>query len=148
MIDVEVGDATLIVCPEENGEQDIILIDTGENDADRIRNLLASLGVALSNRPIDRFYVSHYDTDHLGDSVDILALVDTVYDHGDNNIKTYYKDAANSSSIDRRTISLSYQETFSGGVEVECLATNNKTDNDPNRQPTQAENKQFDGVDL
>ena len=56
IIDVEVGDATLIICPEEN-------------DADRIRDLLASLGVALRNRPIDRLYISHYDHDHMGDAV-------------------------------------------------------------------------------
>src|SRR5688572_330646 len=35
VIDVEVGDATLIICPEENGRRDAILIDTGENDSDR-----------------------------------------------------------------------------------------------------------------
>lgn len=37
VIDVEVGDATLIICPVVNGRQDIILIDTGENDSDRIK---------------------------------------------------------------------------------------------------------------
>src|SRR5688572_2989758 len=36
VLDVEVGDATLIICPVENGRRDVILIDTGEDDNDRI----------------------------------------------------------------------------------------------------------------
>ena len=59
VIDVEVGDATLIICPEENGQQDILLIDTGENDADRVKQELINQGIALSGTPITRFYASH-----------------------------------------------------------------------------------------
>ena len=62
-----------------------------------------------------------------------------MYDHGNNNVKASYLTAVSKPSIDRRTISLSYQETFTGGVEVECVATNNKTDFHPSRQPSQKE---------
>lgn len=48
IVDVEVGDATLIICPEEDGERDVILIETGEDDSGRIRKelQLAALGFA------------------------------------------------------------------------------------------------------
>ncbi|MDP6923552.1 MAG: hypothetical protein QGI94_02055 [Candidatus Scalindua sp.] len=68
VIDVEVGDATLIICPVENGRQDVVLIDTGENDSDRIKEELIRNGILLSGKPISRFYITHYDKDHMGDA--------------------------------------------------------------------------------
>ena len=69
---MEVGDATLIICPIEDGEQDVILIDTGENDQDRIEAELVSNGFQLSDRPIDRMFISHYDHDHQGDAIELM----------------------------------------------------------------------------
>ena len=76
---VEFGDAAIIICSEEDGEQDVILIDTGENDADRIRAELIANGISLSGTPFDRFIVTHYDHDHMGDAVDLKPLSGIVY---------------------------------------------------------------------
>lgn len=129
VIDVEVGDATLIICPVENGERDVILIDTGVNDADRIKEELISNGFTLANSPINRFFATHYDRDHIGDAEKIAPLTKVVYDLG-GPIKQYPK---TTSFLDRRTITLNYEETFSGGVTIECVAANNATDFEPNR---------------
>lgn len=141
VIDVEKGDATLIICPEENGQRDILLIDTGESDdGERIRNELIKIGVALTDHPITRFYATHYDGDHIGSIAQIVPLAEVVYDHGNNNIKSYYTSAISSNNVDRRTMTVAYHETFSGGVEVECVAVNNATDVDQTRQPSSSEN--------
>ncbi|GEM_PF-4295983 len=136
VIDVEVGDATLIICPEENGKKDVILIDTGENDADRIKEELIANGFVLANTPITRFYVSHYDHDHMGDAKEITPLAKTTYDLGGS--MNYYEDGT--VILDRRTMTLNYEESFSGGVTVECIATNNATDFDPTRTPHRDKN--------
>lgn len=134
VIDVEVGDATLIICPLEDGEQDVILIDTGEkHDGDRIKQELINNGFTLAGQPITRFYNSHYDHDHMGDIQNVSHLIEVAYDLGFNDMPKSYKTAM--SSVDRREISLNYQETFSGGVTIECVAVNQATDFEPNLQP-------------
>jgi beta-lactamase superfamily II metal-dependent hydrolase len=130
VLDVEVGDATLIVCPEENGVRDVILIDTGENDGDRIAKELVSQGFSLSAKPITRFIATHYDHDHIGDVRQILPWTQTVYDHGNNNIKPSYHSLVTQPGVDRRTMTLNYDETFSGSVRMECVAVNQRTDFD------------------
>ena len=136
VIDVEVGDATLIICPEENGQRDVILIDTGVNDGDRIKEELINNGFILANTPITRFFVTHYDHDHMGDAEVIAPLSEIVYDLGGS--MEQYPDGT--SIIDRRTISLSYHETFSGGVTLECVAANNATDFQPTRKKVKNKN--------
>lgn len=134
-IDVEVGDATLIICPEENNRRDVILIDTGENDSQRIRQELIDNGFVMSTKPITRFIVTHYDRDHIGHAPQMIPLAEVVYDHGNNNLGSLgvdgaYKTAANQSQVDRRTMTLNYSETFSGGVVMKCVAVNQATDFD------------------
>ena len=116
VIDVEVGDAALIICPKEDGEQDVILIDTGENDQDRIEAELIKNGFELTDRPIDRMFISHYDHDHQGDAIELMPLVAVLFDHGDNNVDTPYKAEADKLGGNRRTITLDYHEQFTGGV--------------------------------
>jgi beta-lactamase superfamily II metal-dependent hydrolase len=142
VIDVEVGDATLIICPEENGQQDVILIDTGENDGDRIKEELINNGLKVADTPITRFFVTHYDHDHMGDVKIVAPMAETVYDLG-GSIKQYPR---RTSILDRRTISLNYQEEFSGGVTIECVAANNATDFDPNYQPNDDKNTNSIGL--
>jgi len=137
IIDVEVGDGTLIICPAEDGKQDVILIDTGENDSDRIKKELVDNGFILSSgKPVTRIIISHYDHDHCGDAPELIPLTEIVYDHGDNNIKADYLTAVQAPGVDRRQMTLDYQETFSGGVSVECIAVNQATDFDPDFNPT------------
>jgi beta-lactamase superfamily II metal-dependent hydrolase len=136
VIDVEVGDATLIFCPEEDGKRDVLLIDTGEDDGDRIKDILLNHGLNLSNKPITCFYATHYDKDHIGDSPELIPLASRVYDHGNNNIKWYYRKAVQKPEVDRRLMSLAYNETFSGGVTVECVAVNRATDFNKNIKPS------------
>lgn len=131
VIDVEVGDATLIICPEENGIRDVLLIDTGVNDGDRICQELKNNGFVLANQPITRFYNSHYDQDHMGDVSGVSHLIKVAYDTGEKDVTYGYKKALK--NIDRRTMSLSYEETFSGGVNIECVAVNNATIFNPNQ---------------
>ncbi len=139
VLDVEVGDATLIICPIENGVQDIILIDTGEkHDGDRIKEELINNGFTLSGQPITRFYNSHYDGDHMGDIQNVAHLIEVAYDLGDNDMPGKYETAMEGK--DRRQISLNYQETFSGGVTIECVAVNQATDFDPNLLPSSKKN--------
>jgi len=138
VIDVEVGDATLIICPAENGVQDIILIDTGEDDGDRIRAELIQNEFALSGQPITRFFCSHYDNDHMGDIENIANLISVAYDLGENDMPTHYKTSM--THVDRRQISLNYEETFSGGVTIECVAANQATDFDPDLAPSDEKN--------
>lgn len=142
IIDVEVGDATLIICPEENNRRDVILIDTGENDSDRIRQELTNNGFTLSTKPITRFIISHYDRDHFGHAPQLVPLAEIVYDHGNNNLSSSdaydsaYQTAVNAPSVDRRTMTLDYEETFSGGVVMKCVAVNQATDFDANVTPS------------
>jgi len=131
VLDVEVGDATLIVCPYEDGRQDVILIDTGENDADRIKGKLVSNGFGLAGHPISRMIITHYDFDHCGDAAALIPLASVIYDHGDNRIRATYAAAVGAGAVDRRLMKLDYEEVFSGGVTVECVAVNQATDFDP-----------------
>ncbi|GMU84046.1 MAG: hypothetical protein AMXMBFR47_39160 [Planctomycetota bacterium] len=134
VIDVEVGDATLIICPEEDGQRDILLIDTGEDDSDRIFGVLAAYDVASLGKPITRFFITHYDFDHFGDADEIIPLSQVVYDHGDNIKKSHkrkYQRLVSQPGVDRRLMTLDYLETFSGGVTVDCVAVNQATDCDP-----------------
>lgn len=128
-IDVEVGDATLIICPEQNGKQDIILIDTGVNDGDRIKAELKDNGFDLSDQPITRYYNTHYDRDHMGDIGNVAHLISMAYDTGNKYMPSKYKRAMK--TVDRRLMTLDYEEVFSGGVKIECVAVNNATDFDP-----------------
>ena len=137
VIDVEVGDSTLIICPkEEDGEQDVLLIDTGENDSDRIKAELIKHGFSLAAKPITRFYVTHYDYDHIGDAPELIPYAEQIYDHGDNNRKKKYRIAVEKPGVDRRLMTLNYQETFTGGVSVECVAVNQATDYNPEYSPS------------
>jgi beta-lactamase superfamily II metal-dependent hydrolase len=131
ILDVEVGDATLFICPLEDGRQDVILIDTGVNDSDRIREELSNLGFSLTGKPITRFIVSHYDTDHIGHARQIVPLAQVVYDHGDNNIDGWYRTLVSAPGVDRQPMRLSYNEQFTGGVRFECVAVNQATDFSP-----------------
>ncbi len=140
VIDVEVGDAALIICPKEDGEQDVILIDTGENDQDRIEAELVKNGFELSDRPIDRMFISHYDHDHQGDAIELMPLVAVLFDHGNNNVDSPYETEADKLGANRRTITLDYHEQFTGGVEIECVAVNRATDFNPDRTPSNKEN--------
>ena len=138
VIDVEVGDATLIICPREGERQDVLLIDTGENDAERIKAELVRNGFVLSGRPITRFIATHYDHDHIGDADDLIPLAEMVYDHGNNNIKTDYLEEVSKPGVHRETMTIDYQETFSGGVVVECVAVNQATDFEPDKAPSRS----------
>lgn len=138
VLDVEVGDATLIICPLVDGAQDIILIDTGENDGDRIKEELKNNGFSLANQPITRFYNSHYDHDHMGDIKSIAHLIQVAYDVGDNDMSGKYKKAFK--NVDRREVMLDYEESFTGGVTVKCVAVNQATDFDPNIAPSNDKN--------
>lgn len=139
VLDVEVGDATLIICPEENGEQDIILIDTGEKgDGERIKEEIIRNGFNLAGQPISRFYVSHYDHDHMGDVASVAYMVEVAYDLGDNDMPSKYKKAME--NVDRREITITYQEIFTGGVTIECVAANQATDFDPIAEPSKDKN--------
>lgn len=133
VIDVEVGDATLIVCPEENGRRDVILIDSGMgNDAERIREAIASFGLNLNAQPITVFIATHYDHDHIGGIKDIVPLSQKIYDPGIAQQTSKYKTALKNRESDREEMQLNYLEQFSGGVTIECVAVNNATDNEPN----------------
>jgi beta-lactamase superfamily II metal-dependent hydrolase len=141
VVDVEVGDATIIICPLENGKRDVLVIDTGENDSERIKNILIENGIGISYKTIDRLYITHYDYDHFGDAPELIALSERIYDHGFFNVKNTgsmkdYLESINKPGVDNREITLAYAETFSGGVEVECVAVNNATDFDPDIQPS------------
>ena len=142
VLDVEVGDSTLIICPEEDGRRDVILIDTGEDDSDRIKDELARNGFSLTGRPITRFVITHYDSDHCGDAEEMVNLAQVIYDHGDNiktNLKDKYLRIVSQPGVDRRKMTLDYVESFSGGVTVECVAVNQATDFDRTIQPSPPE---------
>ena len=129
----------MIITPLENGQRDVILIDTGENDADRIQDELTANGFSLQDQPITRFIITHYDHDHFGAASAIVPLSEVVYDHGDNikrTFRTSYLTLVNNPAVDRREMTLDYHETFSGGVEMECVAVNQATDFDPNHAPS------------
>lgn len=142
IIDVEVGDATLIICPEEDGRRDVILIDTGENDSDRIRQEMLDQGLSLDGRPIDAMFISHYDFDHMGDAIALFPLVNRLYDRGDvQQPKPWYTvEADRQLHHNRETVTLEFHEQYTGGVEIECVAVNNQTDDDRTRTVSTKEN--------
>ena len=138
IVDVEVGDATIIICPAEDGERNVLVIDTGVDDGDRIKNILVDNGIGISVKTVDRLYITHYDKDHFGDAEEMIPISEIIYDHGSNNLEgaDEYILAVNQPNVDRRTMTLDYFETFSGGVDVECVAVNQATDFDPSTSPS------------
>lgn len=82
-IDVEGGQATLLVTPEKQS----MLIDTGwpgfgDRDADRIVRVAKKAGV----KKIDYLLITHYHRDHVGGITQLLSkmTVNTFVDHGPN----------------------------------------------------------------
>lgn len=82
-IDVEGGQATLLVTPEKQS----LLIDTGwpgfgDRDADRIIRTAKKAGV----KKIDYLLITHYHRDHVGGITQLLSkmAVGTFVDHGPN----------------------------------------------------------------
>lgn len=82
-IDVEGGQATLLVTPEKQS----MLIDTGwpgfgDRDADRIVRVAKKAGV----KKIDYLLITHYHRDHVGGITQLLSKmsVGTFVDHGPN----------------------------------------------------------------
>lgn len=148
IIDVEKGDATLIVCPEDQGKRDLILIDSGEDDDhNRILKEIGDRGFPLEGKPIRRFIITHYDSDHHGSAPELIPLAQLILDHGDNNIQSsrephdvQYLRAVNQPGVERQTVTLDYKETFSGGVTLECVAVNQATSNDRTKPPSKDEN--------
>lgn len=136
IVDVEVGDATLFFCPEDNGTRDVILIDTGVDDSGRILDELKNrLGTPLPPKPITRFVVTHFHKDHEGHAPQIIPLAQMVYDHGDNMTNGYYSVAVQQPGVNRKTMALTYTEQFSGGVRFDCVAANGATDFDKPNKP-------------
>ena len=135
LVDVEKGDATLIICPEaDDGQRDLVLIDAAmKNDADRIKGLITSNGFDHSAKPITRLIITHQDLDHMA-SIELMApLVSKIYDNGPLHQHDFYQKEADKAAYNRETMKLSYVEQLSGGVSLECVAVNNATDNEPNR---------------
>jgi len=82
-IDVEGGQATLVVTPEKQS----LLIDTGwpgfgDRDADRIVKVAKKAGL----KRIDNLLITHYHRDHVGGITQLLSKmsVGTFVDHGPN----------------------------------------------------------------
>src|SRR5262249_54557872 len=82
-IDVEGGQATLFVTPQEES----LLIDTGWDgfngrDADRIVAAAKDAGVSK----IEYVLITHYHSDHVGGATQLAARIPigTFIDHGDN----------------------------------------------------------------
>ncbi|MEQ1907632.1 MAG: MBL fold metallo-hydrolase [Vicinamibacterales bacterium] len=80
-IDVEGGQATLVVAPD--GES--LLVDTGYGangrDSSRIMDAMRDAGVTR----IDHLVITHFHVDHIGGAVDLASRVriGAIYDHGE-----------------------------------------------------------------
>jgi len=74
----------------------------------------------------------------MGDIKKISHLIKVAYDTGPKNMPSKYKNAME--NVDRRLIDLNYEESFSGGVKIECVAVNQATDFDPNTPPSKDKN--------
>ncbi len=83
-IDVGQGDATLIMVEDKN-----VLIDTGERDAkEALMDYLDDHGVET----IDYFVITHFDSDHFANAVDVLDeydVVNLIIPNQVKNTKTY-----------------------------------------------------------
>ena len=117
-IDVEQGDATLLVAP--GGKT--LLVDSGRNgDGDRIQAVMAEAGVTQ----VDAFVCTHYHADHYG-GVDELAglgvAVVQAFDRGD-------KDLLPASKLDETRFK-EYQASV--GDTAEALLPGATLDLDPN----------------
>jgi len=151
VLDVEVGDSTLIICPEENGQRDVILVDTGEDDGDRIKEELTARGFDLHAKPLTALVVTHYDHDHCGALAEVLPLARAFYDHGDNikaKYKEWYSGLVDCPEVNRCLMTLDYEEQFSGGVTVECVAINQATCFSPDAEPSGPENDNPNSIAL
>lgn len=112
-IDVEQGDATLIVTPA----QKTVVIDSGRNDnrGSRISNLLNGLGISRINYLI----TTHYDMDHFGGAdylINNIAGIYKVYARGTPSSRSQdynnYRNALSSKGINPTTISASPSTEF------------------------------------
>jgi beta-lactamase superfamily II metal-dependent hydrolase/PKD repeat protein len=126
-LDVEQGDATLVVSPDGRA----LLFDGGPNGAgtNRVIPRLETLGV-LS---LDYTVASHYDADHIGglDEVMNAGYLPAVaaYDRGPNTTKTTqsYFDYVEATGDRRRTIEPGEVIALGALVTLECVAVNGVT---------------------
>ncbi|MBO5313058.1 MAG: MBL fold metallo-hydrolase [Clostridia bacterium] len=69
-IDIGQGDSTLLVSGGKN-----VLIDTGERDSDNVLlNYLTEQNITV----IEYFVITHFDSDHFGEAVEVLDTFDVV----------------------------------------------------------------------
>ena len=142
-IDVDQGDATLVVSP--TGES--LLIDSGDNgQGRRIRQVLQNAGVER----IDHFVTTHYHADHYG-GIDELTVspaipIINVYDRGDKAFLPISKSTGAryveyDTAVGHRAQHLQRGEAFMlGAVTVTCIASGGVVMGEQNPEPGRDEN--------
>jgi beta-lactamase superfamily II metal-dependent hydrolase len=124
-LDVEQGDATLIISP--SGE--VLLIDSGppESGKNVILPAFTSLGITQLNWII----ASHYDADHIGGLQEVLAdkefsPSDGVFDRGDVTTKDtpVYADYLEATQSLRHTLQPGMSFDLGGGATAEVIIVN------------------------
>lgn len=126
-IDVDQGDATLIVAPNEN----TLLIDSGRNThGNRIKALLDQLEIDH----IDYFIGSHYHADHLGGIDELDAdeeiTVGQAYDRGDKQYlpsttleTVFYQNYQATVGTDAEVLTRGETIPLDPEVQVACMAS-------------------------
>jgi len=130
-IDVNQGDATLIVSPTNK----YILIDAGHiigNYGDTVFTLLQNLGITH----LDHIIVSHYHEDHIGGIPRVItrlgglvSILGWCYDYGDTYTTSTFLDYKNAVGSKRKTIGLGETLDLGGGAFMFCVARNGKVMN-------------------
>lgn len=126
-IDVEAGDATLIVSPSGR----CVLIDAG--DRGKGNSVFSVIRDTLGFTHLDYTIATHYHADHIGGMDEVVASLgghDSVlvacYDRGHDYSSGQFTEYRDTIGPKRQTISLGQEIDLGAGVVLECVAVNGK----------------------
>lgn len=122
----DVGEADCILY---HGDGAVILTDAPANETDQLEGYMERMRI----KRIDYFIITHYDSDHAGDAVEIIKKFDPVHilmPEPVGNKNGIYKEIVRMTRKEQRITAKTGQSYTQGDIVIDILAPNGKgTDN-------------------